>query len=325
MTRRLLLWSVALVALVLVASSTLAGKGGGKPPKDPPPGEDFTVSFVGAKISGKACLATPTGDTFEAVTSFPVWWGATWMPDGNRLLTVAEVDGPGIYTIDLATGQRTKLLAVLNYGASPDASVASTPNGNQMLVYTDNVNGGGALFVANPDGSGKTQLTPSEANRLYWHPRFHPSGSGIGVMTKLAGVPWNVVLLDLGLDGSGELVVTGTSQLTNVAGSPLAGVSVGKLEFANAGDKAVVGSEQDIWLIDLSDPANPTNLTQGAVIGAGAPCFDATDEKIYFYGRVVRRKGQELDTVFRMNVDGTGIEQALSRRQNSFYPQCKKP
>lgn len=317
-------------ALVACAVVAWAGKGGGgKPPKEDP---EFTVAYTTGAI-GIAKVMTATGDTSESLTGFDVGSGTNWTPDGTALLVTAEVDGRGVYTIDLATKARTKLLAVTDWRNSPDWSVSATPNGRQMIVFSDDVEAGGpsnneALFVAETDGTDDYQLTVGETGRIWDHPRFHPNGNSIAVSTSAPDSSLRgVVLLHLGVSG-GALVVTGTTNLTNIDGSPLQGLRAGygHFQFSNDGTLGVLSTGTDIWLMDLGDPANPTNLTQGA--GGDKPilpCFDAADEKIYFVSVVPHKHGPGDWRMFRMNVDGTEIGQITDRRAATAHGvSCKK-
>jgi Tol biopolymer transport system component len=131
----------------------------------------------------------------------------------------------------------------------------------------------------------------------------------------------------LGVSG-GALVVTGTTNLTNLEGSPFEGVGgLGLIfQFSNDGTLGVLTDGTDIWLMDLDDPVNPTNLTQG---DGGSqpifPCFDAADEKIYFVSWVPGKRGGGSWRMFRMNVDGTGIEQITNQKVGTTAGvSCKK-
>jgi Tol biopolymer transport system component len=318
-------------ALVACAVVAWAGKGvGGKPPKEDP---EFTVAYKDNSISGRAWVMTATGSTRQSVTGFLVWSGTNWTPDGTSLLVTSEVDGLGIYAVDIATKARTKLVAVSDRWNSPDWSVSATPNGRQMIAFSDDVVAGGpsnneAVFVAETDGTGVHQLTSTETGRIWDHPRFHPSGDSIAVSTSAPGSQLRgVVLLHLGTAAAGTLVVTGTTNLTNIEGSPFQGVGgLGLIfQFSNDGTLGVLSTGTDIWLMDLEDPANPTNLTQGAGGSQpGSPCFDAADEKIYFVAHLSSRKGGTWRT-FRMNVDGTGLEQITNQKAGTTSGvSCKK-
>lgn len=317
-------------ALVACAVVAWAGKGGGgKPPKEDP---EFTVAYKDNSISGRAWVMTATGDTRQALTGFDIWSATNWTPDGTALLVTAEVDGSGIYTVDLATKERNKLFAISYLRNSPDWSISATPNGVQMIVFGDDIAGGSgqALFAAEANGTGAIQLTAEESGRVWDHPRFHPDGDSIAAST--GGVSGSdlrgVVLLDLGVDASsGALVVTGTTNLTNIDGSPLRGIGArgAGFQFSNSGTLGVLSDATDIWLMDLSNPANPTNLTQGSV-GTKClfPCFDAADEKIYFVAHLASRKGGTW-RMFRMNVDGTAIEQITDQKAGTTAGvSCKK-
>jgi Tol biopolymer transport system component len=163
-------------ALVACAVVAWAGKGGGgKPPEEDP---EFTVAYKDNSIAGRAWVMTASGDTRQSLTGFDVWSATNWTPDGSALLVTAEVDGRGIYTVDLATKARTKLVDVFDLRNSPDWSVSATPNGRQMIVFSDDVVAGGpsnneALFVAETDGTDVVQLTATETGRIWDHPRFH--------------------------------------------------------------------------------------------------------------------------------------------------------
>jgi TolB protein len=144
-------------------------------------------------------------------------FGPSWSPDGTHLAVAGERPGsrPGIFILDLATGDMTRLTTNPYMGywdAEPDYS----PDGTRIafirvrqLIQKGDVSDLTALFVVNVDGSGLRRLTPWDMD--VGLPSWSPDGSTIAFNSKdhslgPAGSPSQILVI--GADGTGQKQLT---------------------------------------------------------------------------------------------------------------------
>ena len=94
---------------------------------------------------------------------------ARWSPDGDRLAHVPTEDfGGDVFVLDLATGERRRLLATPQLEQPADWS----PDGKRILFTRFYLAGGSDVFVMDADGTRVRRLTraPGEDTAAAWSP-----------------------------------------------------------------------------------------------------------------------------------------------------------
>lgn len=137
------------------------------------------------------------------------------------------------------------------------ASAAATVSGsNGKIAYTGStVSGSSEIFIANPDGSGATNLTNNPAQDL--HPAWSPDGRLIAFTSVRAG---GIQIFVMRADG------TNVTQLTTGGGSEPAWSPDGtKIAFSSTRDDG----QGDLHIMD-ADGGNVTNLTNAMGFDASA-------------------------------------------------------
>ena len=304
---RRILVIVALTACALVA---WAGKGGGGKPGGGG-GGSFTPTVVFTHGTEGQLQATDyDGSQIQTVTKFSVF-SASWKPDGSGFVAATDVGGAGIYSLS-ASGKKEALLFSMDAGTAGDArpvwSVGPSPTGAQLIAYLDEDSAQrDVIYVGNTDGTNRTLLVPGQANQYIYTLDFHPSGSSIATAVY-TGSSAEIVILELGLDGGGNVEVANWIPVSDVAESPLQGSGAIWPVFSRAGDKLAVLSgpawRRDIYEIDLSDYTSVTNVTQGQIGVQQLGGYGPLDDEIYFTDNTTR-------TLHVINTDGTGLAQVF--------------
>lgn len=128
--------------------------------------------------------------------------GREWSPDGSRIALTRIVGGNmDVYTIDVATGQLTRLTTA----AGDDRDPAWSPDG-MHLVFTSEREGNAEIYVATSDGGNVHRLTNDPAKDV--SPAWSPDGSRILFVSARTGAPEFYVMKADGL---------GLEKLTNRA------------------------------------------------------------------------------------------------------------
>ena len=138
------------------------------------------------------------------------------------------------------------------------------------------------------------------------------------------------MLYDIGTDGGGSLEIADTLLLTqdaDVPGGPLNSYGVKKPSFAKTQNKIVVHVNYktthmpDLWVIDLSDPANPVQVTDTADSQEGAASWSEDDSEFVFWAGDRKTKGKGAFAnpgIYVMDSDGTGGRTRILSNTNSF-------
>lgn len=267
---------------------------------------DPAIAYVDTR-SNAIKVMNADGSNQVTVHSPSVTTSPSMSPDGQQVAFAATLNGQkGVYVVN-STGTGLHLVTPLLYGSPelirPAWSPVPTLDGQQKLLFWDyaylNPIGSGPydLFVVNLDGSGRTQLTNDTL--VESSPEWSPDA------TRIVFVRTSMVLGQLGLVG-GQLAISGTQDLTNVAGSPLqAGTTLAFCGWANTGDTLLVSAVTpdsnghfDLWSLTLQNPAQPLRLCNTAQANERWATFSADDSRIFFHGS----KG-----VMRMNDNGSGV------------------
>jgi dipeptidyl aminopeptidase/acylaminoacyl peptidase len=101
-----------------------------------------TLSVVDPSTGRATALASTVGD----VTSVPLW-----SPDGRRIVFGAR--GGSIYSVDVRTGERSRIARMPGKNLDSIDGLAFTPDGSRLAIYNDLEPGDGRLIVMDADGS----------------------------------------------------------------------------------------------------------------------------------------------------------------------------
>lgn len=307
--RKLLLAGLAALAFLALGPSPLAAKGGGqgKPPPDPEPPADPAIAYIrtgsGGKGYGDLMVANEDGTNQTVVLAKArqqIISRPCWSPDGTALVFASDIQGPAIYTIRIDGTGLTKITDVnWSPGSTPPVwSPVPAADGEYKIAFGDHPrNEDGTLapnndiFLVNLDGSGLQNLT-NTPDVYEAFPTWAPSATRLAVW-DIPNAPVDalsdIIVLDISL-GTGGLEVTAQLNLTSdadVPGGPLNDTSVALPSWAKSQDKIIVrvvdSGWADLWIIDLADPANPTNLTQTAEIYESHPSWSSDDAHVVYH------------------------------------------
>jgi TolB protein len=163
-------------------------------------------------------------DLTQVTTGEGAEFTPAWSPDGTHIAVTATGQAgspPGIFVIDLATGQMHPITAN-PYAGYLDKEPDYSPDGAQIVFVRDRqlVDAGAsrdreALFVVNVDGSGLRQLTPWEAG--VGTPSWSPDGSIVvfrgGIVAQPPAGPSQIFVI--GAEGRGMRQLTFGSKVAS--------------------------------------------------------------------------------------------------------------
>jgi Tol biopolymer transport system component len=249
-----------------------------------------------------------------------------WSADGTEIVFSGTLSGArGIFAVR-RDGTNLRIVTPLSWDFSaPACSPLPAPDGRAKILFEDRAPGQSFtdLFLVNADGTGLVNLTNTpEASES--HPTWAPGAQRIAARVG-HGSPWrtDIVVFDLGA-ASGSVAITAESNVTDVAGSPLQHVAtLSSPDWARTNDRialcAVDSSGQfDLWVIDLSSPAMPLNLTATAGASEQDPSWSADDTRIVFR----RNAGATSSGLFRINADGSGLTSLAAKAGK--LPDCSR-
>lgn len=309
----------AIIANFDIAVANPDGRGGkgtelfAVTPRDP------VIAYVASTSTSDTLMAMNVDGTFKqtvlaaqnSVSMESGFHNANWSPDGTQLVFSSDIQGPGIYVVNLdGTGLRKVISTNKVAGISPVWSPIPLADGFYRIAFSDTLpdRQDADLFLVKLDGTGLVDLTntigPGE-----FSPTWDPFATRLAcsVTPDLAAtLPPNIVVYYVGLvNGAMEI----TSQVNLTDSGPLKDAQNYRPDWAKTQDKlAVVGfapGQQtfDIWVIDLRTPDFPINLTNTSTVGENQPSWSPDDSKIAFR----RPNAQNKTSIFVMNADGTRV------------------
>jgi Tol biopolymer transport system component len=298
-----------LALLALVFSDAWAKKGGGKGDKGTPviacvkekhanfgkiQGTSYVV-VIDADGSNESVVVQRRVDNADPVQ----FLSPSWSPSGEHL--AYQTTSGGIFTVDLDGSNEVRVTTGEHPAWSPDG---------ERIAYTS----GADIWTVGIDGTDAANLTatPNDSEVL-------PTWAGDG---RLAYVLWR------GSEtfGDADVVVHDGGTTTNVtADGPLSGTKIWGISWAKTQDLIAVSAAQstgsqpaygppDIWVIDLSDPANPTMITNTSGVSEVFPSWSSDDEKIvYKSSAALSNHLYSQGDIYTMKPDGTGVTLIAAR------------
>lgn len=313
------LFVLAACASLSLVTTAFQKKGSGS---TPPPNPEISFSDVGLKVMNADGTNVRTLVTVgrDERTS-----GSSWSPNGTALaFGKTNLNETGLWTINLDGTSAIKIVALAHKSGIgqgnvyPDWSRFPAPDGKFKIAFThyDSASSGyRELYIVNPDGTGLVRLTntptTSEAYCAWGN-----NGSTLYVRRD-----HDIVEFFLGLDGSGNVVVTSETVLFSDPDYPF------ELSHANNSPTLCYGASrpgtsvyQRIFKVDLISPSpSPTRITLGEVgLDEGSPSFSPDDSKVAFW-----RRGSD-GGIFTVNADGTGMIRIRGNSTKGYYPKWKR-
>ncbi len=314
---RMSVWSLVPVSAVGAMTFTAATPLSAPPPPSPAivVNSGGSIYVMNADGSNFTRVLANAGDYFLLTPAMS--------PDGSKIAFIGAPFGygsNGLYTINTDGSGLTPLTATYEAFGSCAWSPVVAPDGRLKIAFEDYPSDDPSaisfeVILINTDGSGRKQLTftdDAEERHVTWS----PDAARIAV-TYLLGEN-DCLVYDLGVDATGTVVVTGTMNITNVAGSPLAGRPDGEIQspdWARYSDRialAARGSRNfDVWIVDLANPSSPINLTDKIDKNADSdPAWSPDDGKLALW------RGGAKSGIYTINADGTGLKQISRRGSN---------
>jgi TolB protein len=323
----------AVLFLLFGGSVTLhAGKGGGKGKPGGGGGEPPADAAVAYLKGGDLVVANSDGSNESLILAADRGVNFSrpgWSPDATRLVFASNIEGRGIYTIRIDGSELTKIVAMNGStgAARPAWSPVAAADGEQKIAFDDRplnpdgtLGGNADIFLVNLDGSGLQNMTETP-DSYEGQPSWSPDAERLALW-DVGGS--DVIVLDISLV-SGALAITDSMNLTSdadVPGGLLNDANVRQPDWARSAGKIVVtariGSNlADLWLVDLADPANATNLTQTPDVAEGYASWSADDTQVVFRIDAKRNSG-----LYVRETDGTGG--AVRFAKNGAFPDWRR-
>lgn len=309
-------WTLYFGAIFLIGASVLAvsgssalgqgkGGGGGGGGSTPPPNPAIAYVDGGIKVMNE------DGTNQRLVVSGGSAHAPAWSPDNSELAYWGNHNYVrGIYRVRLdGTDRRlvTPFTSAYILWTYADWSPQPTLDGNHKIAYEDSFvpDGDIDIYVVNPDGTGKVQLTNTpDVWELY--PVWLSDG-------RLAFDRWDIghelVVCELGLvDGQIAIVSETVADATGDHSELGAAQTQATLAF-----NRVVGSNARVLLLDAL--GNMRLLTAGTTGDERRASFSPSDAKLSFW------RGGRKGGIFTINADGTGERKISSK---GYEPRWKR-
>ena len=252
-----------------------------------------------------------------------------WGPDGTKIAYEGgSHPDKGLYVINVDGSGDQEIYSSVSGINGVSWSPVPAPDGEHRIAFWEITDPAG-LYVIKPDGTGLRQLlsssdsgAPSYMYDLAWSPDATRLAARVAYSGVAGKPPQAAEIFDLGLDGSGDLILTGSTSITKVTGSPLKPIggnaqSLGLLDWSNDGDKVLLcgvgnleGSpDKTTWYVDLDDLANPVQVTDIDFFWDLSACWSPDDAHVTmlrreWYGIGYAGAHREIVT---MDPDGTGV------------------
>ena len=291
-------WVVAPLAAAVVAIGGLliVSWGGPKPAPSPSP------SVIPSPTAGVASSIAPT--------AFPIAPGEAWIVvGGSDRATLIRADGTGRHDI------------LVNIGVSV-SDPAWSPDGNQ-LVFEGNGTRGSQLYVANADGTGRRQLTPTpdgcpDGNCTEAvNPAWSPDGTSIAYIAPAhergAFSRSSLMVLNVASGASSEIYGTGSATLARPTWSPDSQSIAFEIDHYLNDPEGSAMKDSVIAVVDLArSDHQPKTITDPTLL-AGYPSWHPTADLIVFRTNRFDNNTETLlnptspSDLYTIHSDGSGL------------------
>jgi len=310
---RHMLAALAVLAFVLIPGAVL-GKKPSKPPPEPQPVSDPAIAY----LDGGDLMVMNSDGTNQTLVLSGKSTGIgrpDWSPDGSKLVFASDIQGVGIYVINVDGTGLSKLTdlnhPLLGIAVWSPAPVPGVGEDRYRIAYTDEDPSEDMkdVYLIDPDGTDKIRLTAT-SDVYESTPTWSPSGEKLAVKVFTEGMQldrW--ALLDLG---------TGAYSLRQHGGA-LAGASVTNPAWSRTQESEIAwsansasGGLNDIWIVDLEGSSSPVCVTSSVDLEERFPCWSPDDALLVFSSSEVRR-GRLRDTGIEVSsVDGSNRVRLMS-------------
>jgi len=278
-------------AMLAISISVWAQKG--KPPGPPPPPADPAIAYVAERAWSTTDLMVMNADGSNQRVLLAGGTGPTsigyhtpsWSPDGNWIAFCLNTQWGaenGIYIIHKDGSGFGKVVAINEACTYGPGNPRWSPDGLKIL-YSDTMGPGlnEDLYLVdatyNADQT-KINLTNSP-NETEFYPTWNPNGLQLAATVDGLSETPDIVVFDFVPDPLQGWKAVAVANLTETG--PLANISAYGPAWAKSSDRIAV-APGEIWVIDLTNPANPTNLTQTPSYSEMKPSWSALDTQIVY-------------------------------------------
>jgi len=301
--------ALALAILVVFALSMVPGVVQAKKPPPPPPPSDPDPAIAYWMDDDLMVMnADGSNQTIVLGEAGTLHGGVDWSPDATQLVFTSNIQGNGIYVIDVDGTDLTKIVGIstslLTRPAWSPQPVPGDGDDEYRIAYCAQPEGGARtdLYIVCPDGSDPVRLTSTGDNGENY-PTWSPSGDKLAVTAAvyLQNDLW--ALYDFDLD----------TYTVDQHEDFLEGALVNQPSWSKTQDDKIAwrygtADASGVGVVDLGDTANPLLLSDSEVKSESYPSWSPDDLRIVYNGALY--KGNKLKgwAIKVMDPDGTNAE-----------------
>ncbi|MGE5327674.1 MAG: hypothetical protein ACM3NO_11595 [Deltaproteobacteria bacterium] len=307
-TRPLISMMFALLIVGILAPAAEAQKGKPQPPPPPPCLTLANPAFAYSRyVNGQEDLMVMDADGSHqcVLVSQKSTYNTNpdWSPDGKQLVFQVEQQVRGKllyfnYKVNVDGTGLTRMQTISRGSSRPGWSPVPLGDKKYKIVYSSKVilpDGTygpekNELWIVDADGTSDPERLTFDGDVWDWDADWSPTGDRLAVDTY-DGTVQGLSVYRIGCIENSGCFATLEGDVLNVDGSPLKGKESVGFDWAKTQDKIVVGAKTghgqsgdtfDLWIIDLSDPAHPVQLTDTPDLNETLPTWSPDDSVIAF-------------------------------------------